>query len=302
MTCTTTQGRAQTLATGRAKTLFHVDVTRLMPRIDSTDPHSEEAKRYATLPPELVVQAPRSSHRFAVDQDCNVLVRIVDPLLKRSYVRGWKSKGDRQEGSMRPNIRARLAGLITFLLALALVGVSPANANYIVGATGTTACDRLNMHDAYDYRLQYRRAGVSSALSSAVYWVMVNRINPTDLTSVSTSSSSADISIHDGNYTSWCGYNWWTTNSSGTVGAAKCSALIRQECDRHTVAIHQGYIANRSTTIHKRLVCHEIGHTLGITHNHHTSSGLRSCMKNPAASGKTYFSDHEIDDMINFVW
>jgi len=67
--------------------------------------------------------------------------------------------------------------------------------------------------------------------------------------------------------------------------------------------LHLGFTNTLDTATRRKLICHETGHSIGITHNNHPAPELDSCMKTPLSSaGTSNYSSHEINDMINFVW
>ena len=61
------------------------------------------------------------------------------------------------------------------------------------------------------------------------------------------------------------------------------------------------YTDGQGATIERKLLCHETGHVIGITHNTHGGS-QNSCLRTPSSGGITGFSSHEINDMINWQW
>jgi len=199
-------------------------------------------------------------------------------------------------------MRRGVAILLTGVLFFCAWGLAPAAANHIVGATGNTGCDDLNIHDPNDSVIGYQRSGLSTPNHSQVDWIMLNRVLPTDL-EVGAASSGGDFIYYDDDYTTFCGKNWWSAGSGGVVGFAKCEALVASACDTHKVYLHLGYTNTVDTAGRRKLICHETGHSIGITHNDHTSAALDSCMKTPPSSaGISNYSSHEINDMINFVW
>jgi hypothetical protein len=191
--------------------------------------------------------------------------------------------------------------VVASVLMLSIVNNHPAAANQIVGATGDTGCNDLNIHDPSDPVIGYQRSGLSAANHSQVEWIMLNRVLPTDLEVGA--ASSGDFIYYNSNYTTFCGKNWWSPGSSGVVGFAKCDALVGAACDTHKVYLHLGYTNTLDTAGRRKLICHETGHSIGITHNDHTTAAFDSCMKTPASdAGTSNFSTHEINDMINYVW
>lgn len=129
-------------------------------------------------------------------------------------------------------------------------------------------------------------------------------VAPTDLNAASTSSWNADVIFFDGNYSTYCGYTWWTPGAGGTGAITKCHSLSGGSvCGQHRIYIGNTYSDNLSTTKHRILACHETGHAIGPTHNYHPSSS-NSCLRSSVLSGggTTYYSNHEVNDSINFQW
>ena len=210
-------------------------------------------------------------------------------------------------------IRARTIMAVLCLGLTALLMTTPPNAtaHSSVGGTTLTTCNGLNMHEPYDSSIDYYFSGVSSDFQDAVHWIMRNDVNPTDLQGFETFNSTAsymDVRIYDGAYSDWCGANWYPYSNPGTVGMAKCSAVSQIDataCRWHTVAISSTWVAQASAVHHKRLACHEIGHVLGIPHNEHSISEYNnSCMRDGVSSPGTdaFYSNHEVNNMINSVW
>jgi len=97
----------------------------------------------------------------------------------------------------------RLAVTLVGALLVSVCVFIPAVANQIVGATGDTGCNDLNIHDPDDGVIGYQRVGLSNANHNQVDWVMLNRVLPTDLEVGA--SSSGDFIYYDGDYTTFCG-------------------------------------------------------------------------------------------------
>lgn len=173
----------------------------------------------------------------------------------------------------------------------------------LVGATGSTSCTQLNIHQSNDGTIQYRASGLTIANYNQTVWVMDNHVGPTDLNK-SLVSSGGDFIYFDDGYTDYCGFNWVSTSSGpGVQAMARCVALISNMCDTHHIFMSTIYTEGGiDTGTRRKLICHETGPSIGIPHNDHTGASLDSCMKSPASSGVNGYSDHEINNMINFVW
>lgn len=202
-------------------------------------------------------------------------------------------------------MRRRRALAASGVLLLFLAAVPSASGNEISGATGTTGCSGLNIHDPTDPIINYRRSGLTIANYDQVGWIMVNRISPTDL-SISSVSSGGDFVYFDEPYTTFCGRSWWSPSAGGVIGLTNCDALGNSNsCGRHHIYMTTTWTenANTDTSERRKLICHESGHAIGITHNEHTTTAYDSCMRPQATdSSISDYSPHEINDMINYVW
>jgi len=196
-------------------------------------------------------------------------------------------------------LRAVVTVILLLTAAVAVLEDRPASANSIAGVTGSTSCTGYNMMDPFDSSVNYKRSSLTSGNSAAVSWVQSYRVAPTDLSAFSTTSNSADIIYYDWAQATLCGYDWWTPSAGGIVGFARCKTTIGAVCSQHRVYVTTTWTNSASTWNLRRLFCHETGHVFGITHNTHSTN---SCMRTPSSSGTTGYSNHEVTDMINFVW
>lgn len=202
------------------------------------------------------------------------------------------------------NRKAQVAALVATLLIAVIAAIQPASANYLVGYTGNSGCTGLNMMDQFDSTVHYKRFALRTDNYDGVGWGMAFAVHPTDLDAVSTSSSTtADVIFYDGNYSTYCGYTWWTSGSGGTGAIATCHTLSGSGCAQHRIYIGNEYSDELDTTEHRILACHETGHAIGLTHNSHSASS-NSCLRSSVLSGggTTYYSSHETNDSINFQW
>lgn len=190
---------------------------------------------------------------------------------------------------------ATICLLVTVWLAGAVWFPSTAYATPNSGATGQTGCGNFNITANYDSTetLYYFRSGLQTTYSSAVQWVMVNRINPTDLNSSSvTTTAASTVRFYDDAYTNYCGA-LWTGSGGNVVGYTVCDILEGAACGRHTIRLHTSYTTNRNG-----LVCHETAHALGFRHP--TSSDAQdTCLANINAYNR--YSAQEVSQ-INFIF
>jgi len=82
-------------------------------------------------------------------------------------------------------------------------------------------------------------------VADTVYWVRINRTNPTNIGTVydSPSTSFTDVLVRDRYYTDYCGAPWWTATTGGVIGLYECDALIASNwrCDQASVRISNRY-------------------------------------------------------------
>lgn len=146
-----------------------------------------------------------------------------------------------------------------------LLLASPVNATNFSGATGLTGCYDNNKADsaAHGY------VSMSPRNASATDWARTYVLDPTDVNTYSDSNTSTtDVLVHDGYYSTLCGFTWFNPASSpgGVVGLAVCGSLSGTACEQFRVYYNQYFtdIANLSDV--RGLATHEAGHTLGLLH------------------------------------
>ena len=132
-----------------------------------------------------------------------------------------------------------------------------------VGATGSTSCGSLNITENYTSTLEvihFYRGSLTSGFQSAVSWVMSNRINPTDLSSVGSTKANSTVRYYDSAYIDFCGRDW-KSGGGNVIGHTKCNTLAGAACANHSIRFDLA-----ATTSKNGLVCHETGHSLGFAH------------------------------------
>lgn len=199
-------------------------------------------------------------------------------------------------------MRKRSIVLVFAILLLAVGLAFPVSAHWVAGATGKTGCSGLNMHDLGDRMINYERSNLTNGNHNAVEWVMLNRVQPTDLDTVPSTGAATDFLYYDSNYTTFCNKSWWSpSNPNGVIGLAKCDALKPDSaCDRHTIYFSSTWTDQEEIGGRRRLACHETGHAIGFEHNDHAGTSLDSCMRTPLSDSNIY-STHEVD-IINQFW
>jgi hypothetical protein len=178
------------------------------------------------------------------------------------------------------------------VLAATLFSAPSAAATNWYGKSNRTGCTQGNQadnraHGIYPYAL-------TSAVNAALNWQVTNVLAPTvvDPVIVSSSNQYTDVIVQDSTFATFCGYTWWPTGS--TIGLAVCDTLYEPEgdCEQHHLYILTTWVETQGTTQIRRLVSHEMGHTLGLIHrtDHATPGVMQDGAPWPTAS---YTSNHD---------
>lgn len=201
-------------------------------------------------------------------------------------------------GQRRRGGAHRSAGALALLMLLSLPGAlallaSPAQADNWSGATGVNGC-AFNMADNRDHFFYYRN--ILADTQTAVSWSRKNNLDPTVVNTYNESNglnNSTDVVVHDEDYEGTiCGTTWQSDPNTiqGTRGAARCWYLTSAgKCDQYYVEFDLDYMGPRSAEAEAKLACHELGHTLGLTHRTMDTS----CMQSGATTANRWFDDHD---------
>jgi predicted Zn-dependent protease len=82
------------------------------------------------------------------------------------------------------------------------------------------------------------------------------------------------------------------------TGYTTCnSATSTDRCEQHDVRINNNVTDEYSTTNDRSLLCHELGHAIGLAHR----NSQLSCMMNPN-SEVTYYSSHDLNHINSADW
>jgi hypothetical protein len=183
---------------------------------------------------------------------------------------------------------------VVLCLGSTLLATTPASATNFSGITGLTGCDELNQADNATHNFEY--IDLNADNTAATNWVRTNVIDPTVInTSIdSTPDEHTDVNVIDRYYTDYCGYNWYTSSSGGTIGATKCDLLSStNRCDRHSVRYSNYWTDIASNTGRRWLACHENGHGLGLLHRYENADGCMSPSYVDASTSTVAYSLHD---------
>lgn len=172
--------------------------------------------------------------------------------------------------------------MILVALVLAANAVSTADtssAGNFSGASGRTSnClvndpGGVNMQDPNPHTFFY--SALTPSVASHVDWARGTLFDPTsvDTTRLGSVGTLTDVVVYDEDYTVFCGRPWHPRPDvqRPTVGLAVCVSLASgNKCEKHEVRYDLSYwnvINNDGNARRRNLACHEIGHTVGLTHN-----------------------------------
>lgn len=194
--------------------------------------------------------------------------------------------------------RTRMVGAAA--LALLLLGVmsGPANAaaGHLVGRNGQTGCNvNATDNEGQNY---FHGHNSDPDMVWALNWNRGFNVNPTRMdTWVTTNwSTTTDVGSWVGDWTgmSGCGFNWTDDGVSGLIGVAWTqSTNSNGEAEQHRLYFDNDYVAGKTGEQLRHIACHEVGHTLGLTH---TDAGTGGCMvNNPARTDLFGLGAHYVD-------
>jgi hypothetical protein len=189
--------------------------------------------------------------------------------------------------------------VVAITAALVVCGApSPAFATNFTGASGGTGC-LGNMADNKDHYVWNQ--SLTQATLDAANYVRVYTYNPTAIDTYTEDilTSQTDAVLNDADYEgSWCGGTWRSssTQSTGLVGYTRCMSLSGSKCQQFEVRFDNDYMGPRSTAEERWLACHELGHTVGLTH---TSQALPACMSpNPNLANPSVLTEHDTSHLL----
>ena len=153
-----------------------------------------------------------------------------------------------------------------------------ADPSHVSGVTGSTSCTVGNMADSSTHT--YFGSGLDSRVEGAMDWHFANGFNDTHVTPVleDPATSYTDVIVLDSYWTDYCGLQW-TDPTNNAHGHTRCAAIkTNDRCEKYQVRIDLESIDSSQTTLKKRrsLLCHEIGHSLGLRHISNTTTCMNT--------------------------
>lgn len=165
--------------------------------------------------------------------------------------------------------------------------IQGAGASNWAGASGQTGCTSLNSADNKTHTIYYSSLDSSQATEVDDFRnYLRNNTAVTDQT-VSVPDSTTDAVLYDEDYTTYCGYGW--DGTFGILGLTTCVSInTAYECEKHEVRFDTSDYSALGSTGREHNACHELGHSLGLTHSGESSS----CMM-PGQYSVTTYTNHD---------
>ncbi|KRE60147.1 matrixin family metalloprotease [Nostocoides sp. Soil756] len=182
----------------------------------------------------------------------------------------------------------RFVAALLVAVGLVMTNAVAAHANFS-GANGKTGCSGgspVNMADGGTHNFNY--VSLNSAVQSAVAWSRTYNYDSTDVNTGydSTLDPTTDVIVRNQDYTTYCGFSW---HPGSTVGLTTCDSLSGGfKCESHTVRFDISYFNAANQSQERGLACHEIGHSLGLTHRDAETGCMETYLTYP-----TYLTDHD---------
>ncbi len=200
-----------------------------------------------------------------------------------------------------PTNRILLLVAIAFIIAMSaiLLGASRADAPSWRTGSASLGCNGVvNSADSISHGV-WHSSTLSSAMASATSWARTNVIDPTDINTFTVTSVAVDTdgTVYDQDDTTFCGYSWHGSGGLVVLGRAMCVSLATNPanaCEKHEVRFDESYTGPATTTQRRHIACHEMGHTLGLTHPPQNSG---SCMYADPNSTTLTFSAADITNI-----
>lgn len=202
------------------------------------------------------------------------------------------------EGEYREGLVVRIVVLVATVMlgATALVNPAAHATNWYGNTFYSDVCPfNGNMTDNKDVYFSY--IDPSTTMRDAANWTRTNLMNGTSLDTFSVAEPTAqtDVVMRDLYYTDWCedtlGVQWTTNGITGLHGMAACYSITGGgRCDQQVVRISNFWFDARDLAGDRWIVCHELGHAIGLVHRD-TGQG---CMLNTGAVGLQSYTAHDL--------
>lgn len=188
------------------------------------------------------------------------------------------------------------------IVAISAFLVAPASANWF-GPTGVARsvnevykCGGGNITDDKDVSFYYDPV-TPADVRGVSNWVRTDLLNPTalDTSLQSTPNNDTDVYLIAQNYTDWCeaelGIQWTTNGTTGLHGVTNCEVKDSStpRCAKANVRLSTLFFGAHDAPGDRWLVCHEVGHAIGLRHRQLSSSCMATCSTHPP-----FYTTHDI--------
>jgi hypothetical protein len=187
------------------------------------------------------------------------------------------------------------------LIATLAARTGSAEAHNYSGATGSTAnCAAglpggVNMQDPNPHTFYY--SALTPSVQAHMDWARGNILDPTTINTTypGTVSSLTDVVVYDEDYATYCNITWHPQPAGikQYVGYVFCISLASgNTCEKHEVRYDLSWWPNVGDDKHRSAACHELGHTVGLTHPSNEDGD--SCMVDSVTPGLEQWTEHDI--------
>ena len=193
----------------------------------------------------------------------------------------WHSRRDRPERAAISRRRAQGGKplLIPVLMIWCLLP-SPAHANWFAATGDSGPCTAVNITDNKEVTMH--GVNTTAEVTAATGFVRNSLLNPTALnaTYVGTVTDQTDVLTVDDNFTDYCeaalGSQWTTDGIHDLWGFDTCVREVANgRCDQSVVRVHTRFFEVHYDYGDRYLMCHEIGHAIGLAHRSEQGCMLR---------------------------
>ncbi len=187
----------------------------------------------------------------------------------------------------------RTFSIVLALICTVLVAVAPyATADNWAGASGVGGdCHNLTVNRTDSAAMSFHYEDLEPQIATALDWVRSVKIDPSDLSTSThaTPTSATDVIVRDRFYDDYCGYPW-----PSIAGATFCASLRPDNsCEQSHVRIRNGSNATGTVATTRVLICHEVGHSIGLRHR-----DVAGCMHTTSFASASY-NTHDLTHINN---